>query len=153
MNEGEELHLYRSTVLSEEEMEFFRSNQGEVIELLGFTSTTRNRATMRNFEGNAILEIIVDAKGKRDKALDYGYAELSGMSVHLYEEEILFNPLNTFQVVEVEDLTELKAKELLEYDEVEEIQPNDKCKPQIRVVLRYGPAAEVSHKMKNKVQL
>ena len=65
VKEGEELHLYRSTYLSEEEIDFFKNNTGEVIELLGFISTTKNIVSSRNFEGNAILEIIVDDKGKR----------------------------------------------------------------------------------------
>ena len=85
VKEGEELHLYRSTYLSEEEIYFFKNNTGSVIELLGFISTTKNIVASRNFEGNAILEIIMNSKAKRDKELDYGYADISDWSEHKYE--------------------------------------------------------------------
>ena len=80
IKEKEELHLYRSTYLSQEEIEFFKNNTGDVIELLGFISTAKNKVSCRNFEGNAILEIIVEDKGSRDKDLDYGYADITALS-------------------------------------------------------------------------
>ena len=62
----------------------------------------KNTVVARCFEGNALLEIILTGKGERDPDLDYGYADISELSEYSYEEEVLINPLNTFQVLEYE---------------------------------------------------
>ena len=38
----------------------------------------------------------------RNKGLDIGYADISGYGLQNDEEEVLFNPLNTFKVQRVE---------------------------------------------------
>ena len=70
--------------------------------MLGFISTSRKLITTRNFSGNALIEIIIGDKGLRDRQFDYGYADITYLSQHCYEEEVLINPLNTFQIVECE---------------------------------------------------
>ena len=77
MEEGKELRFYRSTQLTDKEIEYFKRGKGETIELLGFISTSKNIVTTKNFPGNAIIEIVVDDKTKRDPEFDFGYADLT----------------------------------------------------------------------------
>ena len=65
----QEFKVYRSTMLSDQEISFFRENSGQVIELLGFVSTSRNIGVTSNFRGNALIEVVVGKNAERDEKL------------------------------------------------------------------------------------
>ena len=70
---------------------------GKIILNLGFLSTSRNSETAAKFADNLFFVIKVK-KEKRDKVIDYGCADISQHSRFIHEEEVLFNPLNSFTI-------------------------------------------------------
>ena len=96
---------------------------------LGFLSTSRNKKKAKTFAKN-MFWIIWVKNSQRHKGLDFGYADIRHESNFPDEEEVLFNPLNTFKIEKF-----LRAEE----DDVSID----------TVVLTYGSLAEL---MFNKVQ-
>ena len=65
-------------------------------------STSRNRVVAEKFANNLLVVITVEDVD-RNKGLDFGYADIAGYAQN-DEEEVLFNPLNTFKIKRVEKL-------------------------------------------------
>ena len=64
------------------------------------------------------------------------------------EEEVLFNPLNSYRIEEFEQLDDNRILELFKVDDIQVF--DDLHKPKVRVLLRYGAIGEVALKKKNK---
>ena len=69
-------------------------------------STSRNQTIAERFVDNLLVKIIVKDVD-RDKGLDFGYADITdyvqkNSEEENNEEEVLFNPLNTFKIQRVE---------------------------------------------------
>ena len=64
---------------------------------LGFLSTSKDESVGLRFAHN-ILFIIKIKKEKRSEDLDFGFADISEYSYIKEEEEVLFNPLNSFLI-------------------------------------------------------
>ena len=92
---------YRGGTASFKEIQYYKKNVGSIIQTLGFLSTSRKRNVAERFVNNLLVMIIVKDVD-RNKGLDIGYADISGYGLQNDEEEVLFNPLNTFKVQRVE---------------------------------------------------
>ena len=71
-----ELVCYRGANASQEEIQNYKKNVGEIIQNLGFLSTTIDKETAENFAGNLIFVINVKQES-RDIELDYGFADIT----------------------------------------------------------------------------
>ena len=103
---------YRGATASEKEINYYENNVGDIIQTLGFLSTSRKKRIAERFAGNLMLMITVK-DADRNQGLDFGYADITKYSTK-DEEEILFNPLNTFKITKV---SKVKMQRDLEYDQ------------------------------------
>ena len=72
--------VYRGCELSPNDIKKFKSmKKGEVIELLGFISTSKDKGTGQFFIRNAFIIIELPTE-KRDPEMDFGYANISKLS-------------------------------------------------------------------------
>ena len=67
MGQKQKLLVYRATEISEKEVQFFESNKGLAIELLGFISTSLQIQSAKGFGGNSIFVIHIDETKDRDE--------------------------------------------------------------------------------------
>ena len=92
---------------------------------LGFLSTSKSIEIANEFKENLLMIIKIQDK-QRCSQVDYGYADISQNSFIQKEEEILFNPFNTFMIEDFQEMPNL-------------------------VVLNYGTLAET--RLKRRMQL
>ena len=62
---------------------------------LGFLSTSRSKDRAERFIENLFITVRILNK-ERDIKLDHGYADISFWSKYSNEQEVIFNPCNTF---------------------------------------------------------
>ena len=98
------LICYRAASGSAQEINNYKKNCGQIIQNLGFLSTSTDIATSEHFAKNLMLIIMV-SESRRDEELDFGFAKIREYSRYPDEEEVLFNPLNTFLIEKIEKRT------------------------------------------------
>lgn len=99
---------FRGASASSEEIENYKKNTGHIVQNLGFLSTSTDLASCENFAKNLMFVITINQE-ERDEELDFGYAKIREYSQYPTEEEVIFNPLNTFQIQKIEKRI-IKAK-------------------------------------------
>lgn len=66
---------YRGAKASPKEIEYYKNNVGNIIQMMGFFSTSMDRSVGERFVDNILMKIRVKDV-PRDSRLDFGYADL-----------------------------------------------------------------------------
>ena len=108
--------LYRGAYISGEEWSKVEANAGKEIEMLGFLSTSKNKAvatkfTLSDVAKKILITIIVPAAPDKGKQ---GFAEIKEFSDYSNEEKVLFNIRSRFTILDVgvEDVTNKQCRHL-----------------------------------------
>ena len=100
--------LYRGAYMSDDEWKQIERNIGKEIEMLGFLSTSKSKKVAVDFLSQdiskKILITIIVPNLPFDKGAQ-GFAEMKEFSVYKTEEEILFNIMSRFRILETRDET------------------------------------------------
>ena len=98
---SEERTYYRGCKFSSSEIEYFKNHRNGYIQMEGFLSTSEREEFAETFVENALLKVRVP-KAEGEEMMDYGFAKLTkDYSTHYIEEEVLFNAMNFFKIVNV----------------------------------------------------
>ena len=87
----------------------------------------------------------------RDEEFDFGYADITKYSSLQKEEEVLFNPLNSFTITNFQKLTNYRKEEL--FGKAQCILNKYYPRYEYELVLSYGITGEIAHKMNKKAKL
>lgn len=92
---------YRGGTINKKELEKFKASKGRLVKNLGFLSTSLKRQEAETFVSNVLFEITVD--NSINPEVQNGYAYIANLSAYKQEQEVLFNPLNLFKVVQISE--------------------------------------------------
>lgn len=91
---------FRGGMISFNELQYFKNSINRVVQNLGFLSTSLKKQTALEYVHNVLFQIFVQRTEHR--ASDgQGYAFIAEQSYYFSEQEVLFNPLNSFRVCDV----------------------------------------------------
>ena len=102
--------------MSTEEAETLQSNIDGFIQMEGFMSTSLSYDKISNFIDNALIEITV-FKDDLGGELDNGFAYLKEISEFSHEDEVVFNAINMFRIIYVNQETRTITVNNLSYDD------------------------------------
>ena len=90
---------YRGCRLDPKEYTALKNNIGGFIQLEGFTSTSTDILGALRFIKDTVIEIRVNLDNLGGE-IDWGFASVEDFAIYADEREVIFNPINSFRIVE-----------------------------------------------------
>ena len=82
-----------------DEFKLLKANIGGFIQLEGFTSTSTDVLAPFKFIKDTVIEIRVNLDNLGGE-IDWGFASVEKFAIYGDEREVIFNPINSFRIVE-----------------------------------------------------
>ncbi|CAF1015675.1 unnamed protein product [Didymodactylos carnosus] len=99
------IHLYRGTKLSLDELDMLRNNEGKLMSMNGFLSTSQSREQALIFatkftKRTDLLQVLFDIEVEQNQSGSI-FADIAKCSCYPYEEEVLFDIGSAFEILMV----------------------------------------------------